>query len=96
MDTVPDAHLSQLVLPTGQILMHLLLPEVHGIVHDFDGASLDDTCTHWRVAEVLARLDDARVVEAKGACMDETCLDQGLPELSSCFEFMWFLLLLAI
>ena len=88
VDAFADAHLLHLVLLSLQVFGHLLQPESHRVVNDLDWTSFDDSSTDGRVAIVFTSIDQALIIKANCACVDETCLDQSLAKFTCTFEFV--------
>ena len=59
------------------------------MVNDLDWSTFDDTCGDRWVAKVPAGVDNALIIEAYGASVDETGLDQGLAKLTSSLELLF-------
>lgn len=59
--------------------MHLLEPELHGMVHNFNWAALEYACAHRWEMMVPAGVNNALVVEANGARVDKACFDESFP-----------------
>ena len=71
--SLTNLHLCELLF--SQVLLHLLQPEIHGIIYDFDRAPFHNGCCRGWVAKVSARLDQALIVEADCAGMNEAGLN---------------------
>ena len=73
-----DAHLRDVVFFLLELLLHLLEPEIHGVVHNLDGTSFDHASANWWVAKIFACINETLVIETNSSCVDETCFDQCL------------------
>ena len=58
------------------------------MVNDLDWSSFYDTRGDRWVTKVSACIDNALIIEAYGASMDEPSLDQGLAKLTCCLKLL--------
>ena len=92
IDPVANSHLSDLFAPWGKLLLHLLKPEVHSIIDNFDRAFLNNARAYGRKTEVFACINYTLVIEANLSGMDESSFDQGAAELTCGFELRFAIL----